>query len=886
MKRKILSVLLIITVTLLSFSLFKPKKASALSTPVVNLSDYRPDATNVTYTISFTTTQDKTLSGGDYIEIRSFHVFNLPTPTFTTGLKVNGYDATNGSWSGSYAGSQDDPDDYIVHIAVPSQVNNASSINITIEGLKNPPLQTTWSSTNHFANNPAINAWRLQLRTSKEDTDIWSQPYTISSPMVSNVKVAVSPDTVGDVASYTISFRTGTNGELKGGSSTITVQFPDGTVLPSTIPSNTISVKVGATQANVNQQITPSGQTVTFYLPTSLYVGNNTDVQVIFSAACGIKNPSQPGNQYFVQVKTSSDTTFVSSDYYSISSSRVSNVNVTLSNYTINSPSSYVLSFKTSASGALAKNSSYIGIVFPSDTYLPSSISKNSIDIDGTILNDNPTIEGYTLKIKVPKDIGGLQTVTVNINSSAGIKNPTVPRNDYKITVFTSSDPGEAYSNTYSIIASTISPATVTVEPKIVNLPASYLINFTLGSSGSLLQGDEIYITFPTGTIIPTNISESSITVNGLPSFKKPVVNQYTITIYAPQFLAANSNVTVIITQPAGIKNPSTPSQTYRLSISTKAEQTPVQSNPYAILDTIKSSISVNPSTADGKNGYYISLPKVKINVSNPANIGYSVYYKIDSSNFVKYVSGTEITIPEGIHTFAYYGEDIYGNKEQVKEVQFKVDITKPVLSIVSPENNSKLKTNTVEIKGSTEPGAVLTINDKQVTINTDGSFSYLYTFSKEGTEQIKVRSEDLAGNFTETLLTLTYTKQVRIMIQVGNEHCYVNDDDYFLKGAAPYLKNGRVMVPIRFISEALGFRVEWDNIFKIVSIYVGDKRMRLQVGNKTADLFGSPYALDVSPEIVNNTTFVPLRFISENFGASVTWDSKLQIVRIIYPKD
>jgi hypothetical protein len=57
-------------------------------------------------------------------------------------------------------------------------------------------------------------------------------------------------------------------------------------------------------------------------------------------------------------------------------------------------------------------------------------------------------------------------------------------------------------------------------------------------------------------------------------------------------------------------------------------------------------------------------------------------------------------------------------------------------------------------------------------------------------------------------------------------------------------------------------------------------------VSSKTADLFGKAYALDSPPEIVNNTTFVPLRFISENFGATVTWDDKLQIVRIVYPKD
>jgi hypothetical protein len=884
MKRRILLLFLIIFIGFSSFSLLKFSVASGIASPLVVISNYNPGAINVDYTITFTTDTGKKLSAGDVIDITFLHAFNFPSYSLSPDrLTINNYQVSVNSVNPYF--SSPDPDDYWVSITVPSQITNADTITITIKGLTNPSIQTTWSETNHYENNPAINQWRLKVYTSRDES-AWSQPYTVSLPSVSNVKNVVSPDTVGDVASYTVSFKTGTNGELHGGSSTITVLFPNGTILPSVIPVNSITVKVGSNQAIVNQQITPSGQMVTFYLPGSIYAGNNTDVQVIFSSSAGIKNPLQSGNQYFVQVQTSSDTTLVSSDYYSISSSKVSNVDVSLTNNTVNSPSGYTISFKTSSSGVLTKNSSYINIIFPVGTYLSGYILKSYVDVDGVQLNDNATIEGYTVKFKAPKDVGGLQTVTVTISPSAGIKNPSVPKSDYKISVFTTSDPGEALSNTYSIIESSIAPATVNVEPKVVNLTASYVINFTLGSSGTLSQGDEIYITFPTGTVVPLNIPQTSISINGIPSFKVPSVSQNTITVYASQFLSANSSVIIVITQQAGVKNSSTPSQNYKLSVSTKAEKTPVQSNPYAILDTVKSSVFISPSPADGKNGYYVSSPKVKIEISNPANIGYSVYYKIDSSNFTKYTSGTEITIPEGNHVFAYYTEDVYGNKEQVKEVQFKVDLTKPSLIVTSPENNSKLKTNTFEIKGSTEPGAQVTINDKQAVVNTDGSFSYIYSFSKEGTEEIKVKSEDIAGNFNENVLTLTYTKQVRIMIQVGNEHCYVNDEDFLLKGTAPYIKNGRVMVPIRFVSEALGFRVEWDPIFKIVSVYVDSKRIRLQVSSKTADLFGKAYALDSPPEIVNNTTFVPLRFISENFGATVTWDDKLQIVRIVYPKD
>lgn len=413
MKRRILLFFLIIFIVVSSFGSFTLTNVSGLSTPIVTLSNYNPGAINVDYTITFTTDTGKKLSAGDVIDITFLHAFNFPSYSLSPDrLTINNYQVSVNSVNPYF--SSPDPDDYWVSITVPSQITNADTITITIKGLTNPSIQTTWSETNHYENNPAINQWRLKVYTSRDES-AWSQPYTVSLPSVSNVKNVVSPDTVGDVASYTVSFKTGTNGELHGGSSTISVLFPNYTILPSVIPSDSITVKVGSSQATVNQQVTPSGQMVTFYLPGSIYAGNNTDVQVIFSAACGIKNPSQPGNQYFVQVQTSSDTTLVSSDYYSISSSKVSNVSVSLTNNTVNSPSGYTILFKTSSSGVLTKNSSYINIIFPVGTYLPSLILSNNINVDGITLNDNATIEGYTVKLRTPKDVGGLQTVTVTI---------------------------------------------------------------------------------------------------------------------------------------------------------------------------------------------------------------------------------------------------------------------------------------------------------------------------------------------------------------------------------------------------------------------------------------------------------------------------------------
>lgn len=91
----------------------------------------------------------------------------------------------------------------------------------------------------------------------------------------------------------------------------------------------------------------------------------------------------------------------------------------------------------------------------------------------------------------------------------------------------------------------------------------------------------------------------------------------------------------------------------------------------------------------------------------------------------------------------------------------------------------------------------------------------------------------------------------------------------------APFLKENRTFVPVRFISEKLGFKVEWDEKSQLVTITNNDKKIELTIGNKEAKVDGKAALIDVAPLLKDNRTFVPLRFISENFGVKTGWDAK-----------
>lgn len=90
-----------------------------------------------------------------------------------------------------------------------------------------------------------------------------------------------------------------------------------------------------------------------------------------------------------------------------------------------------------------------------------------------------------------------------------------------------------------------------------------------------------------------------------------------------------------------------------------------------------------------------------------------------------------------------------------------------------------------------------------------------------------------------------------------------------------PVMDSGSVFVPIRFISEELGFEVEYLEETKTVHIIKGDKNIAITIGSNIAVVDGNEVSLDVKPFVKKGRTFVSLGFISEGFGEEVVWDGK-----------
>lgn len=97
-----------------------------------------------------------------------------------------------------------------------------------------------------------------------------------------------------------------------------------------------------------------------------------------------------------------------------------------------------------------------------------------------------------------------------------------------------------------------------------------------------------------------------------------------------------------------------------------------------------------------------------------------------------------------------------------------------------------------------------------------------------------------------------------------------------------PIIDNGTTLVPIRAVSEMLDADVDWNQEKGIATVVKGDKTIELHTGTTTAYINDEEYELEVSAEVVNNRTLVPLRFVAEALDMEVIWHGETRMVELV----
>lgn len=106
-------------------------------------------------------------------------------------------------------------------------------------------------------------------------------------------------------------------------------------------------------------------------------------------------------------------------------------------------------------------------------------------------------------------------------------------------------------------------------------------------------------------------------------------------------------------------------------------------------------------------------------------------------------------------------------------------------------------------------------------------------------------------------------------------------DNKVISSDVPPQIVDSRTMVPVRFVAEALGATVGWEQLSSTVSIVKADTSIKLVIGAKQVIKNNSAITLDVPAQIISSRTMVPIRFVSEALGCKVDWQQNTRTVVI-----
>jgi hypothetical protein len=187
-----------------------------------------------------------------------------------------------------------------------------------------------------------------------------------------------------------------------------------------------------------------------------------------------------------------------------------------------------------------------------------------------------------------------------------------------------------------------------------------------------------------------------------------------------------------------------------------------------------------------------------------------------------------------------------------------------------SADESSKVYTITAKAASDTTK---ITVNGSTVASETEsGEFAL-------GDTNTTVTIVSTAENGESATYKLTIDRNGivggKIVLRIGSK-TYIKDGESKSLAAAPYISNSRTQVPVRVIAEALGASVYYDSSSKQITIKKDDERMYMEVG-KIINGF------DVAPEIKNNTTFVPIRYVSEKLQCKCVYNSDSKEIIITY---
>lgn len=678
-------------------------------------------------------------------------------------------------------------------------------------------------------------------------------------------KVTVKADNDGadKDSSYDISFTL--EEDLTKGD-TITIEFDSEYTVSKNISSSDIDADFKIKSAKA------SGKKVIITVNEDFEDGD----KISFTIEDGITNPEDKGT-YDVYVSTSNEdeeSTEVTIKSSSSSSGSSKDYSVSLSSKAAGEATSVKLG-KISLKGSdELETNEYITVIFPDEDMLPSKIDAGDVKLNGYSVK-TVSVKDNEVEIKVPSSVAGDDYITLEFSKSAGIENPSAgSKYTYKVKYDGVTYESEQFEITKS--GSSTSTATnsftVNLSDPSAGARSSYTFDADFGSK-QLKADEELVLEFPSADMVPGILSASDFTLNGKTA-KRVSASGNKVYITAPSNFSATSEVKVVVSFSAWITNPKT-AGSYTLK-ATAAGRT-LESKSFTIGGSVVNPTpnpaptptptptpnnTVNNSTATialtstalGKptgvnvaiKGLGVGLVKQRDFVELVFPAGYKVPAYIAPANVTVNGVAANYVAVRGQNVLIYPSQDIPAATAANISINAAANIVNPAvkntysISVFTSEEKGLLFARAVGVgmPAPAQPAPQPTPQPQQpaVTVPTNAALFKVNT-----------------ANFT--LHGKTYPLQV-----------------------APYIANGNTtMVPAQFFKEALALTTQWNN--STVAIISGTKVMKFTVGSNKARVGNQEITLPTPVVLKNGMPMIPVRTVTDNLGYKVGWDAKTSSV-------
>jgi hypothetical protein len=386
---------------------------------------------------------------------------------------------------------------------------------------------------------------------------------------------------------------------------------------------------------------------------------------------------------------------------------------------------------------------------------------------------------------------------------------------------------------------------------------AAIRIEFSTNQGGGLTGGtDQIILVFPSQFNLPSNISKDKVTINGQPmTTPSPVVSrQMFLTLSPAMNFPEESAIEIVLAADSGIIV-TEDEEDVTLSVVTTRDTRAVASYPFDVAesddfpyvpsDSLNPAVTVAPNGA-GAAGEYTFTAKA------------NTFDTFDSGS----LTGFTLTFPSGT---------VLPGVVDPKYVTVNGQKSSGVL--VSPARREMIFTLAAGVSRSSE--IVIRISAAAGILNPPAARYVMDILPLKGMKSIPTKPYEIK-TISDAVTTVPQTGlsgQKIVKLTLNSSAATKNGETITLDVPATLI-NGFTLVPVRFVSDGLGASVDYNSSQNTVTLAYGTRIIVLWPGSTIAKVDNTPITLAKAPVVKDGRTLVPIRFVSECFGAKVDFIS------------